>query len=249
MANREPAKTAPFVYFFAGVEGEKPESIPPAWQARFYVDGSPFPAYPKARAYPPGCTCRHLDSGPGGGPGLLASPFTLPVEQWGPTLSWPREVKPFAEVEVEPGVWLLVSPDFTPFDVMRSPVLAPVDIARVRCVTTRHAEPKHQWLIPCCLPQSPECVLPMVDHYERGSWRSVPRYEYTRIAGIADTIHAGQTGRGDKPDRDWIRMACCEAVAVNYEITAYELGALSALGDDFYNAAASLLIGVSALRE
>jgi hypothetical protein len=235
-------RAAPFTYFFAGVEGEKPEAIPGAWHTRFYIEGArPFPGYPDAREFPPGCTTRHCDAGPGGGSGLLAAPYAMDLTRW--TLQYPPATAPLVEVEVDHGVWLMVAPAFTPFDLLRSPVLAPLDIAKVHCITTKHTEPRHQWLVPCCLTRSELCVLPMVDHCERGAWRSVPRYEYARIATITDALAAGMTATGEPLTRDMIRAACCDGIAVNYEVTDIELGAMGILGDDFYNAVAEMLSG------
>lgn len=237
-------RTAPIVYFFAGIEGDAPERIPEPWRQRFFLDGkAPNPNYPQAREFPGGATTRHLDAGPGGRPGLIAAPYTMSVEMWGPSLQYPWDSDPLAEVEVDADVWVLISSKFTPFDIMRSPVVAPLDIERVKAVATRHTPPQHRWVVPCCLPGHPECCLPMVDHYERGAWREVPRHEYAPIAHAAQAIVAGQTGSGPVPDREQIRRFCCDAIALNYEITEIELAALGILSDDFYNAVASLLIG------
>ena len=236
MARKKPQKTVPFTYFFAGVTGGKEEDIPPAWRERFYVGcKGPFPAYPAAREFPPGCITKHCPAGPGGGAGLLAAPYSVPLTMLHGALEYPQAETPLVELEIDVGVWLVIGVTFTPFNIMRQPLMAPIDIERVRCVTSRHDEPKHQWVIPCC--------LPMIDHMEKGVWRSLPRHEYCDIAKRAEVLVAGSFGQGEKPDREWMRDACCAAVAVNYEITPAELGALGLLGDEFYNAVGALLIG------
>jgi|GEM_PF-5656788 len=239
----------PFVYFFAGVVGERPQEIPEAWRRRFRLDGlEPFPGYPRAAEWPGGCVTRHCDAGPGGGPGLLACPYEVTIDRLATALTWPPPEGSPEPIEVEPGVWLAVSAAFNPFDVARRPLLAPLDINQVRCITTRHAEPAHRWVIPCCLVGHPDCVLPMIDHYERGAWKAVPKHQYAHISEVAATIYRSQTGQGDKPDRDWFREAVCDAVAVNYDISDVELAALGILDDDFYYAVAMLLTGGAAMR-
>lgn len=238
---------APFRYFFAGIPGQRIEDIPPAWHARFYLNGAaPWPDYPRMGLCQAGATVRRLCIPERGGDGIMAAPYSLPVEAWRGVLAYtPEQYR--CEVEIEPNVWLFVAKDFNPCQIIRTPPMVLQDIQRVRGLRFDGGAGA-AWIIPCCLPQADSCVLPMVDRLEHGQWRAVPRPAYRRIADIAARWYRVQCGEEAKPDREWLIRATAEAIAVNYEVTPGELGALDMLDDAVYEAVGALLTDLDARR-
>ncbi len=225
---------APILYFFAGVLDEGPEPIPVEWRGRFYLDDDnvPFPVYPHAMKTKAGFVARVIEQGPSGGPGLLATPFSLDLAVHA-TLMVYDSSNFRSEVEIEDGVWVLIHKDFHPEDVLRDPPLLARDPYQTRFIRFED-QCKGEWYIPCCLPQSSNCMLPMTDMYERGKWRQVPMVEYRHIAAITERLYRAEIGEEDPPDEVWLREATCAAFAVNYEITPAELGAIGILNGVVY---------------
>jgi hypothetical protein len=126
---------------------------------------------------------------------------------------------------------------------MRRPPLVESEVSRLRWLKFKSTVDGNEmgWYIPCCLPASDWCLVPMHDRFELGSWRRVPMPAYRGIAAIAERYYRAELGEEPWPPLDWMRQATCEAFAVNYEVTPAELGVLGILEDATYLAVAGLL--------
>ena len=221
LRRRKPQGPAPLLYFFP--EAGHVKEIPAKFAPRFAK-----------------CVAsRKTNKGPGGGWGLLASPFPSTVPDYDERAQRWQQVA---------GVWLGIRGGYEPEHFL---VESPDQKTWTYSVELGDGK---RWLIPVAMLDAPNYSLSepfeTLDEAGRWKWETLPPPRYAELTAIAAKIWAAVDPDGHfEMEEDEVRSACLAALAVNYDLTPLEISALRLLTPTAYGGILHALIDTEGKRE